>query len=281
MKNFIENEIKKFVKESKENWLDEIEDHYYDEPIIGFASADDQLFEEYKKIIDTEHLTPKEAFEISFGEGSYKGGTIISIVLPISEKIRKSNGLQKEWPSKEWTLLRTFGDEVFIRLLAGFLEECLRQRDCRAIVPSMAEWHKIYRIASGPTSNWSERHVAYAAGNGTFSINDGFITEKGIAVRLISVITDLVLEPNARTAKNHVENCLLCSKGICGACIKRCPVNAITEKGHDKLKCYQYVYGEESRKLAEARGTSPKAGGGCGLCQTNVPCEYKNPIKSL
>ena len=44
------------------------------------------------------------------------------------------------------------------------------------------------------------------------------------------------------------------------------------------MKCYKYVYGEESSKLAESHGASPKAGSWCGLCQTGVPCEGKNPI---
>jgi ferredoxin len=46
---------------------------------------------------------------------------------------------------------------------------------------------------------------------------------------------------------------LLFSKGICGACIKRCPVNAISKDGHDKVKCFQ-VYGEESSKLVQSYG---------------------------
>jgi len=36
----------------------------------------------------------------------------------------------------------------------------------------------------GPASSWSERHAAYAAGLGTFSLNDALITPKGIAHRL-------------------------------------------------------------------------------------------------
>jgi len=48
---------------------------------------------------------------------------------------------------------------------------------------------------SGPSSNWSERHIAYAAGMGTFSLNDAFITEKGIAIKLLSVVTELEIFP--------------------------------------------------------------------------------------
>ena len=107
MKNLIRDEIKKYVLESKDNWFEEIDDHYYDEPIIKFASADDPLFEEYKKIIGNDHLTPGEAFELAFGKDGYQGGTVISVVLPINEKIRKSNRTQTRHGSREWALTRT------------------------------------------------------------------------------------------------------------------------------------------------------------------------------
>jgi epoxyqueuosine reductase QueG len=128
-------------------------------------------------------------------------------------------------------------------------------------------------------SIWSERHIAFAAGLGTFSLNDAMITEKGIAVKLLSAVTNLKLEPDVRKAKSHTENCLYLSKGTCGACIQRCPVGAISKEGHDKMKCYAYVYGEESKQAAAAIGASAKAGSGCGLCQSNVPCENKNPCR--
>ncbi|MVX64480.1 4Fe-4S binding protein [Clostridium chromiireducens] len=50
----------------------------------------------------------------------------------------------------------------------------------------------------------------------------------------------------------------------CGACIKRCPVNAISENGHDKVKVDAH----------NEFGVSQ-----CSLCQTKVPCEFKNPIR--
>jgi len=278
MENLIKNTIKKYVLESKTNWFEEIKDHYFDEPIIQFASAEDPIFQEYKKIIGEHHFTPKEVFEFSFGEGSYRGGTVVSVVLPVNEKIRKSNRGQTKWASKEWTLARTFGDEIFIKEFAKYLESFFTKMGHKTVAPYPSQWFKTQRSESGPTSNWSERHIAYAAGLGTFSINDAFITEKGIAIKLISVVTGLKLTPNIREVENYRSNCLLCSKGICGACIKRCPVNAISKTGHDKMKCMQYVYGEESKKLAETYGASPKAGSGCGLCQTGVPCEGRNPM---
>lgn len=279
MKDLIIEKIKKYFKESSENWFERINGYYFDEPIIQFADGDDSLFQGYKKIIGEHHLTPKEAFEVVYGEGSYNGGTVISIVLPINEKTREGNRKEDKWPSVEWTLTRTFGDEIFLKGVGRYFEQYLNDMGFKTTCPYTSDDFKISIDKSGPTSNWSERHIAYVAGLGTFSINDGFITEKGIAIKLISLVTELKIAPDRRKSKDYRENCLLCSKGICGACIKRCPVNAITKNGHDKIKCYRYTYGEESIKIAKERGGSEKIGSGCGLCQTGVPCEGKNPMR--
>jgi epoxyqueuosine reductase QueG len=129
----------------------------------------------------------------------------------------------------------------------------------------------------GPYSNWSERHIAYAAGLGTFSLSDGFITERGIAHRCGSVVTDLVLPVSSRTAKTHLSNCLFYVNSKCRACIPRCPAGAITEEGHDKIKCRQYMK-TDIGYLMEEYGVGVQ---GCGLCQTKVPCEFRNPAKKL
>jgi epoxyqueuosine reductase len=277
MKELIKQQFKDYILGSKDNWLRETGDRFYDAPIVKFASADDPLFEDYKTIIGKEHLTPEEAFELAFGENSYCGGTVISIALPINEKIRLSNRSQKEQPSKEWALNRAYGDEVFLKQFHGYMVELVTELGYKTMAPCASEWFKITRTPTGPVSNWSERHIAYATGLGTFSLNDGFITEKGMAVRLLSVVTELELETDIRNVESHTENCLFYRKGICGACIRRCPVGAISQLGHDKIKCRNFVYGDESRKLAVSYGGKWETGAGCGLCQTNVPCECGIP----
>jgi len=70
--------------------------------------------------------------------------------------------------------------------------------------------------------------------------------------------------------------CLFFSKGICGRCIARCPVGALSEKGHDKLKCLQHLRPASADYVKEHYGFD---GYGCGLCQTGVPCESKMPTE--
>lgn len=91
MKDLIRNKVKKYVLENKENWIFEINDCIYDELIIKFVFVEDLLFKEYKSIIGKKYFILKEVYEKEFGKNSYYDGIVISVVLFINEKIRKSN----------------------------------------------------------------------------------------------------------------------------------------------------------------------------------------------
>ena len=67
MEQVIRDEIKRFVLESPDNRFPESDRPYFEEPVIGFAAADDPLFSEYKKVIGKFHLTPAEVMENTYG----------------------------------------------------------------------------------------------------------------------------------------------------------------------------------------------------------------------
>jgi ferredoxin len=279
MKAHLVQSIRDFTMGDRSNWFDVTGAPFCDEPLVGFASAADPLFEQFKTVVSPEHLTPKEAFELELGEGTFVDGTVISVVFPLEEKIRASNRGQKSRPSDAWVLNRSFGvSEVLGSKVMHRIGLLLAEQGFRTVAPTQAVWFRKFRGSTGPCSNWSERHIAYAAGLGTFGLNEGFITEKGIAVRLMSVVTDCVIAPDAGKTSGYLDNCLYYQNKTCGACIRRCPVGAITEAGHDKMKCYVACYGEESQKISVELGGDPQLGAGCGFCQTGVPCEFKNPI---
>lgn len=273
--------IKQFVKSSPYNVFEGIEGHYFEEPIVQFASADNPLFESYKEIIGPYHLTPKELLDRAFPKRTESYGTVISIVLPISAQTRMSNRKEQIHGSKEWALTRYYGDELFVDKLVEHTIDYLKSLGYWGVAPSRETYFYKKQIGQDISSNWSERHIAFAAGLGTFSINDGFITEKGIAVKLISIVTDAHMPQSEQRNLYYQQNCLWNSKGTCGACMKRCPVGAITEAGHDKFKCYKHCYGEASREVAQNYGGSSAHGSGCGLCQTAVPCEFRNPVGAI
>jgi len=270
METKILEEIRRFVETSLGNQHKETGLIYFSEPLVGYASWDDSLFKEYKNSIGEFHLTPREIFAATFNNKTVAGGTVICWVLPISERARQSNRLQEQWPGREWALTRYFGEE-FNCELRRHMVEYLTALGHQAVAPTLSDIFQSFSDTPvGFASNWSERHAAYAAGLGTFSMNDAFISEAGIAVRIGSVITDLKLLPTLRKEQNYQANCLNCN-----ACISRCPIGAITTSGHDKIKCRTYLFSEESVQLAEKYGGQKTAG--CGLCQTRVPCEFKNP----
>ena len=155
------------------------------------------------------------------------------------------------------------------------MTDFLKEMGYRSIAPSLSSrWERLYDPRVGHASRWSERHAAYAAGLGTFSLTDALITARGLAHRVGSIITELELEPVARPYKGVYDYCLKKNAGTCGVCIKRCPAGAISENGHNKDLCFQYMREKISPAVNEKYEVSIA---GCGLCQTKVPCERAIP----
>lgn len=284
----LEQLIKNFIHENVQNRRTQL-DHgrYWEEPLVGFASGLDPLFFDYKRIIGSFHLTPREVIAQTLKE---KGAdlhlseaeqiSVISWILPASEDTRKSNRVEDRFPSKLWAYTRDFGEACnngLRRHVVGFLEDLGFVAVAPVLMPS---FQFIHDEKVGWASPWSERHVAYACGLGTFSLNDGFITPKGIAVRIGSVVTLLKLTPTERKYRHYKENCLLFRNEKCGKCIPRCPAGAIAENGHDKDKCNEYINSEplKAKRLSYGLQNPPPA---CGLCQTGVPCEFQIPRPNL
>lgn len=273
MEDQIRNEIGRFVMESPLNRFPDSSDPYFDEPLVGYAAAADQLFGDYKTIIGDFHLTPQEIMASAFGN-DVSAGAVISWILPITKTTRASNRAEAIYPSRSWAITRNFGEQ-FNAALRGHLVEWLAAQGYRSIAPQLASiWKEYSDTPVGIASSWSERHAAYAAGLGTFSLSDALITQKGIAHRCGSVITELSLTASGRSDQDHRYNCLFHREGTCGICISRCPVEAISPDGHDKSICSRYVYDTVVKAVAGDYGVKAT---GCGLCQTKVPCESQIP----
>ena len=284
----IEQLIKNFAQTSELNRRIPL-DHgvYWDEPLVGFASGNDPLFFDYKTIIGSFHLTPREMIAAALREkdrtlllSEMEQISVIAWILPAAEDIRQSNRKEDKFPSKLWSYARHLGEDFNQALrkhVVGYLEDL----GYVAVAPMLLPSFQSFRDEKvGWASSWSERHAAYACGLGTFSLNDGFITAKGMAIRVGSVVTLLKLTPSEKKYQYPKENCLVFRNEKCGKCIPRCPAGAITEKGHDKDKCREYIHSEPLVAKHQEYGLegSPHA---CGLCQTRVPCESSIPRPDL
>lgn len=278
-KTWINNLIRDFIATSAQNTMkNEADDPAWDDALVGFASGIDPIWQQYKEYVGAFHWTPWEVFNQHRPDQpvSAEQLTVISWVLPQREMVRKANRRAKKYPAAEWARIRVYG-EAFNVALRQHVVKRLEQAGHPAVAPMLVpNWTIVESQRFSYASSWSERHVAHAAGLGTFGLCDGLITAKGKAMRVGSVVVKIILEPTPRPYADHHAYCLFFANGTCGKCIDRCPVRAITEEGHDKEKCRQHLV----RSREYVKKTYQFEGYGCGLCQAGVPCEAGIPVKA-
>ncbi|WP_243357709.1 4Fe-4S ferredoxin [Fundidesulfovibrio terrae] len=250
----------------------------FDTPLLGCASGADPLFGMLKQDIGPQfYWTPQEAYRLAFPDEDLEPGelSVIAWVLPQTASTRAAHRKARDMPSIEWSRGRHYG-EMVNEGLRRFVVEYLARRGVHAAAPALLPaWGRALSPRYGFASNWSERHTAHACGLGTFGLSDGLITPAGKAVRVGSVVARIALDPTPRPYTRHDEWCLRAAKGVCKACMKRCPAGAISEAGHDKQKCKDYIRGVTA-PFVEKEQLGFKVNS-CGLCQTGTPCEAKNP----
>lgn len=276
---WMEGIIKTFIETSSENALqNKNDDKAFETPLVGFSRGDDPLYEAYKDHVGPFHMTPWEVFAVTLRDLSIKPKdlTVISWVLPHTKETKADNRKETFYPSERWARARIYGEEVNVKLRKCVVESC-ESKGYRAIAPGLTPQFSM-RISPkfGFASTWSERHAAYAAGLGTFGLCDGLITPVGKAMRVGSVIAQIQIPPTPRPYTDHHAYCLFLTQGICGRCISKCPVGAITDKGKDKETCLKHLFPTTSKYVTSKFGFN---GYGCGHCQTGVPCESKIPSK--
>jgi len=250
----------------------------FEAPLIGFVRGDDLLLEDYKRIIGPHHYTPAE---IMAWQAKNNGVTappaeelsVVSFIMPIVPATRLDNAACSDWTAERWAQTRLLG-EIGSQIIVREIVTDLMSRGVLAVSPDVTPMFnkKRYPVV-GWASPWSHRHMAYAAGLGTFGMHDFLITEKGAAHRAASFVVHLPLRPNRERPTDIHAGCLHYQGRKCLACARRCPVGAITEKGHDKEACYQRV----AQSLKYVNRNYHIFIYGCGLCATRVPCEAKMP----
>jgi epoxyqueuosine reductase len=275
----IEGLIRDYVRNSPDNSLkSDAEEKAWAEPLVGYARGDDPLFLFYKSDIGAFFWTPPEIFSIKFRDWkpAPEELTVISWVLPQTEATKAENRRQKDVPAERWVRSRNYG-EAFNVKLAGYLVGALREGGIDSVAPAQfPQWAWQTSERYGFSSNWSERHAAHAAGLGTFGLCDGLITPKGKAMRCGSVVARVTIPPTPRPYGDYRAYCLFYSRGICRKCISRCPTGAISEAGHDKSRCRDFLFETIAPWTKSRFGIESY---GCGLCQTRVPCESRIPAE--
>ena len=275
---WLEGLIKDFINNSPENTLQNpAGEKAWDEPLVGFARGDDPIFQTYKEHVGEFHLTPLEIFSLTFPEVPVQAGdlAVAAWILPQTAATKADNRKENVYPAERWARSRIFGEEVNVKL-RKHVAAVLNEAGHKAVAPMLSPlWEMKGSERFVFASTWSERHSAHAAGLGTFGLCDGLITPKGKAIRVGTVVARLDVPATPRPYNSHREYCLFYTHGTCGKCIKRCPVDALSEAGHDKIKCLGHLKPGTAEYVKENYKFD---GYGCGLCQTGVPCESKIPL---
>lgn len=256
-----------------------IGERIFDEPLIGFVPGDDPIFHEFKEIIGPHHFTP---YEIMAWQAKKNGVpapephelSVVSFIMPLTEATKKENRTMQTWPAERWAQTRLNG-ETFSQTFVREIVADLMGKGILAIAPDATPMFNKKRYPGvGWASPWSHRHMAYAAGLGTFGVHDFLITEKGCAHRAGSFVVNLKLSRNRKRVEDIHGFCLHYQEKGCLACAKRCPVDAISgNHGHDKEKCSHHV----ANSLKHCNNNYHIFIYGCGLCSTKVSCESGIP----
>jgi epoxyqueuosine reductase QueG len=225
-------------------------------PVVRYADVFRKEVSDLKRVVHSEHYMPWDILE--------NPRTIISYFLPFTPEVAKNN-MTGEAPSHAWA-------EAYVRTnaMAGLLNDkialAVREMGFRASVPK-----NIGTIGGDVIkSRWSQRHIAWLAGHGTFGVNNMLISDSGSCGRYFSVVTDIPVKTGDIELE---ERCLHKRNAACLVCVRRCPTGALTMDGFDRRRCY-----ETCMKNALAFTDLNAEADVCGKCDVGLPCSFRNPI---
>jgi len=239
IRNVVRTIVTDFLKEHPDRKLWTI-------PVVRYASADDPYILQLKEHIPG-HLEPKDILE--------NASSVISYFIPFAHKMCDKNA-KGEKPTKEWAVAYNKTNNMAETLNEHIVDELNGMGFDAAFLK--------VRMNENIMSVWSQRHIAYAAGMGTFGMNNMLISQRGCCGRYFSVVTSAKIVPDKKVQQ---ERCLQKNGTECMMCASKCPVSALSSEGFDRVKCYEHVSRNEKWFSASV----------CGKCVCGLPCSFRVP----
>lgn len=238
----LSNTIEAIVKEEVKNHPES-----FREPLIGYASAQDPLYDTLSFIIGNIQLHPTELLAAAKTVVVY----FIPYSLEIIAKIRGQKVIVPEW-SENYTLANSL-----LQTIGSRLAKKLQSLGIMAVQEPPTNSYDPIQL----TARWSHKSSAVIAGIGTFGLNHLLITPSGTAGRLGSIVIDAEIAPTKRPTNSY---CLYYQAGTCKVCVEKCPTGALTAGSFDRFRCNAYLDGKNVHELQQ----------GCGMCSSG-PCSAK------
>ncbi|MCB6992829.1 epoxyqueuosine reductase [bacterium 210820-DFI.6.37] len=259
MREYLTDQIKAFLRDYEKNTVTK-----WGDPLVGFADA--KKVKTLTSVVSPSHGAPEDAVKAST--------IVLAYFIPFQKELAQTN-TKKGLASPQWAQSYEETNAMFIKLNA-FLVERLKRKGYQAAVPPEAGSFDREKLIS----NWSQRHIAYLAGLGSFGLNNMLITKAGCCGRISTIVTDLDVPPDEPIKE---ELCMYKKNGTCGLCADRCPSGALTREGYDRHKCYAVCL--ENARVHNGYGNSyaSEAGGEiqdtgsevCGKCVAGMPCAFR------
>lgn len=225
----------------------------YRKPIVGYADANNPLFDKLKEVGHPNHLVPTDLLD--------SAKTVVAYFIPFTKKLVNINK-KHNYIAPSWALAYVETNNL-ITDINNVIKNELNNKGIK--VSTMKATHNFDKELI--MSMWSHRHVAYIAGLGTFGINNLLITEQGCAGRLGSFVIDQHIEPSKIQRE---ELCLYKQNKSCTYCFDNCPVGAFDDEKFARSRCYDYLL-----EVVEHFKDIDPACDVCGKCNCG-PCAILN-----
>lgn len=262
--------IKNYAKKADEGG---IISYIWREPLVYFGDARRPELVKLRELIHPEHDLPWEVLP--------EAKTIVAYFLPFRKEIGDTNKSGR-LSSAEWAKAYEKTNATILEINLALIKYLQEQGIMAAISPESGSYDDKLLL-----SKWSQRHLAYYCGMGTFGINNMLITEAGCCGRVSTVVTALDVEWDPMP---EMEYCLYKRNGSCGKCVKHCPAVALTAEdgkyAYDRNKCnglcdenaaVHVGYCEKPSYQLEDTSKALVGSNTCGKCVVGMPCTYRIP----
>jgi len=235
---------------------------YWQAPLLVSAPIDER-FDLLPQIAFNRHMHPYDLLPTA--------KSLIVFFIPFKHALIKENK-KGDRPCRNWGLAYVQTNDLISRL-SRILKDFLTARGFAAeLTPATHNFNEDVLMA-----RWSHKHLAFLANLGRFGTHHMLITPAGCTGRLGSLVTEADL--GAHSLIETKEACLLKAGKKCGKCIEACPVEALSQNGFERRKCWNRL--KENRKILDYFADLPESTNVCGKCAALMPCSFSNPVAKL
>lgn len=245
----LREEIIELINESVS---DSDNEEFFRNPLVGFSSANDPLYNDLKEIVGPHHFHPQDILP--------EAKTVVSFFIPFSKEVVASNR-KGEYCSREWAESYVKANGL-IDHISNKLIHYLAGKDIKAATIKATHTYDERTLKSA----WSHRSAAYIAGLGRFGLNRMIISKAGSAGRYGSVVISQEIEGDKRP-EEYI--CTYYKNGKCKICVDACPVKALHIDGFDRFKCYDRLL-ENAKRFQDI-----------GLCDACGKCVVACPFATI